>query len=81
MSSSETQLMKLLLSHDFYEDTKNKLRGSMFDSPFMEPVYNSLVAAHAKYEKDLTAVELEELTLAANPTMTTAQKSNVLRVL
>lgn len=64
-------IIKYLLNNEFYNDNKVNLIGSLFDDEIRE-LYDIIVDAHDKYEKDLSLKEVFELWKKENPVATNA---------
>jgi replicative DNA helicase len=71
----DTAMVKSLLTHSVYEESKERLRASLFAEDVRD-VYRILVDAHEKYGKDLTTGDLMALWSAQNPVATAAQKND-----
>ena len=62
-------LLKSLLSTEFYNENKAKLRSSIFDEA-VKDVYETIISMHEKFSKDISALELFAFWKAKNPTST-----------
>lgn len=62
-------LLKSLLSTEFYNENKAKLRSSIFDEA-VKDVYETIILMHEKFSKDISALELFAFWKAKNPTST-----------
>lgn len=71
----DTSMVKSLLSHAAYEESKDRLRASLFSEDVRE-VYDVLSHAHDKYETDLTTRDIMALWKASNPVATPAQMND-----
>lgn len=69
----DTQIIKQLLSRDFYETNKTKLANSLFDGEIYE-LYEVITDAHKRYDTDLTLDAVYALWQDANPVVTRATK-------
>jgi replicative DNA helicase len=72
----ELQLLKLLLTFDFYSRNKRFVERSFFPKE-LGSLYDTLLYCHDKYEADLTPSELWEMHKERNPTLTKAAKANL----
>ncbi len=76
----EHQILKQLLSIEFYTNHKDKLSKSLFEDEALE-LYELVTDAHSKYGADLTPKELEALWQDANPVATNANKAVIADVI
>lgn len=72
----ELQLLKLLLSYEFYDSHRSLVVKEMFGDQ-LEPLYKTIISAHENYKKDLSLAELRALFKKDNPTVTRAQANNI----
>lgn len=72
------ELIQLLLTKEFYENNKHKVRSSMFeDSDYMQ-IYKCIVEAHEKSpDEELSVRDISALYEVRNPTESTAKKENI----
>jgi len=68
----QTELLKSLLSHDFFIDNRNYIKPSIFDDAYLK-VWESIEAAQEKYQHDLSISDVSCLWLADNSTSTNAE--------
>lgn len=71
------ELIQLLLSKDFYNNNKHRVRASMFDDSDLKPLYFTVVQAHERMEGDLSVTDLSALFEIENPTLTRAKRDNI----
>ena len=76
----EQELFKKLLDHTFYTTHKAKLHREFFPG-VLGGLFDTLVEAHEKYEKDVDVLWLKELHLLANPAMSAAVCGNISNLL
>jgi replicative DNA helicase len=72
----DKSIIKALMGHEFYLEVKHRLSENVFGDDF-KPLYKTIVAAHDKFEHDLTATELEVLWKAQNPVATNAEIGDI----
>ena len=72
----DTNLLRSLLDHAFFEQFKDKLHPSLFGQDLAE-IYTSLYAAHAKYGHDLSCDEVMLAWKLDNPVSTRAEVSQM----
>ena len=70
----QTSLLNALLSAEFFEQHKNRLKPTLFDDRCSE-VFQLIAEAHAKYNHDLTATDLTALWRSMNPAATNSDRS------
>ena len=70
----QTSLLHALLSAEFYEQNKNRLKKSLFDDR-CSTVFELIAEAHAKYSHDLTVTDLLALWRSNNPAATNSDRS------
>lgn len=68
----DTQILKSLLSHDFYQTNRVKLTAKLFEDE-IEDVYVTIRKAHDKFNHDLTEDEILALWKKENPVATRAE--------
>lgn len=78
--TTEQQLIKLLLSKEFFDDNKTRVMRSMFPSELAD-LYDTIVLAHTKYERNITVMEVRELFRVHNPTATRAKRELIAEIL
>ena len=71
----DIKLLKSLLASEFYTENKSNLTSNLFEGDIKE-CYDILVAAHNKYEHDLTADDLTALWENSNPVATRSEKES-----
>lgn len=69
-------ILKNLLSHDFYEQNKTRLKRGLFEDEAAD-LYDILIAAHEKYQHDLSSTELMSLYNVKHPVATRAERGIV----
>jgi len=72
----DTNFLKSLMSHDFYEENKEKLSKQLFDADIKE-LYEVIESAHEKYQHDLQPEDLFSLWQSDNPTATKAERHQI----
>jgi len=72
----DTRLMKSLLSHEFYESNKSRLRSTLFEDEIRD-LYETIVEAHEKYGHDLSEDDLLTIWKVQNPVATWAEENNI----
>ena len=70
----------MLLQKGFYESNKNRVLRSMFPAELAD-LYDTIVAAHKNYDKDISTQEVRELFKVHNPTITRAKYEVVVGLL
>lgn len=73
----EIELLKTLLKHETYNNTKARLRRTIFSEDTAH-VYDLLEHAHAKYETDLSPEDLLSIWKVKNPVATASEENNFL---
>lgn len=76
----DTQILKSLLSHDFYQANKTKLTAKLFEDE-IEEVYETIRTAHEKYNHDISEDEVLALWKKENPVATRAEVGGIEDVL
>jgi replicative DNA helicase len=71
------ELIQLLLSKEFFESNKHRVRASMFDDTDYKQIYSSILRAHEKTDEDITVQDVAALYEVDNPTESRAKKENV----
>ncbi len=70
----EKQIIKLMLSKDFYTEYKGRVSRNVFQGSFGS-LYDTIQKAHDKYDSDISIDELYSLhTAVFNPALTRAAK-------
>ena len=72
----EKQLLKLLLNYEFFKENECRLLRTMFPEG-LNKLYETIVESHKKYKTDLSEEEVFILYKENNPTITTANKTNI----
>lgn len=72
----EKQLIKLLLNYEFFKENECRLLRTMFPDG-LDKLYETIVESHTKYKTNLSEDEIFMLYKENNPTITTANKTNV----
>lgn len=72
----EKQLIKLLLNYEFFKENECRLLRTMFPEG-LDKLYETIVESHTKYKTNLSEDEIFILYKENNPTITTANKTNV----
>lgn len=72
----DTAMIKSLLDHEFFEETRGKLRASLFGEEVRE-LYDILEQAHDKYQRSLSTDDLLLLWRTNNPVATRAELADV----
>lgn len=70
------QILKGLLSKDFFDKYSDKLPESIF-SKDTKKLLHTIKEAHGKYQRDLSLEEVHRYHISINPMLTEAQKMNV----
>lgn len=70
----QTSLLHALLSAEFYEQNKNRLKKSLFDDR-CAAVFELIAEAHAKYSQNLTATDLLAMWRAKHPAATNSDRA------
>lgn len=70
------QIIKGLLSKDFFDKYSDKLPESIF-SKDIKKLLHTIKEAHSKYQRDLSLEEVHRYHISINPMLTEAQKMNV----
>ena len=73
----KADLIQLLLSKEFYEGNKHRIRNSMFDGTDYKEVFKSVVRAHDLHDGDVTPQDVAAMYEVDNPTESSAKKANV----
>lgn len=76
----DTQILKSLLSHDFYNAHKSKLTSKLFEDE-VEEVYEVIRTSHEKFSHDLREDEILALWQKENPVATRAEVNAIKDVL
>lgn len=74
------ELVKCLLSHEFYTEWGKYVHPEMFTRE-LQPIVNTIEKAHEKYKCDLTIDEVRDLHLSTNPTMSDSSKTTLQAIL
>jgi hypothetical protein len=72
----EQQLIKLLLSRDFYLSNRDRISPNFFEGE-LKSLFETTITAQEKYQHDLTLDELKALYFTTNPTLSRAARNNV----
>jgi len=72
----DTNMLKSLLSNDFYVSNKDKLKPDLFSEDFRE-VFEAAAEAHEKYLHDLTPDEVLTIWRLRNPVATRAEQAEI----
>lgn len=72
----DTAMMKSLLDHEFFEETKGRLKASIFGEEVRD-LYSILCDAHEKYRRTLTAEDLLLLWKTDHPVATRAEVAEI----
>lgn len=72
----DAQILKALLSHDFYKSNANRLGGRLFGEDYQD-IYTVLSDAHKRYGHDISADELFSLWKTQNPVATRSETNTV----
>jgi hypothetical protein len=67
------ELIKCLLSHDFYTEWGNYISQEMFARE-LHPLLKTIREAHEHYQTDLTLAEVRDIHFTSNPTMSESAK-------
>lgn len=70
----QTSILCALLTEDFFEQNKNRLKPTLFDDRCAK-VFTLIAEAHQKYGHDLTATDLLALWRSNNPAATNTEKA------
>lgn len=71
------ELIQLLLSKEFFESNKHRVRARMFEDSDYEQIYKSILRAHEKSDEDITMQDVAALYEIDNPSVPRAKKDNV----
>jgi replicative DNA helicase len=71
------ELLKLLMSRDFYLGNKHRVKESMFDDSDLKPIYRTIIDAHKKFDTDLSPADVMALYESANPAETRSKRENL----
>ena len=76
----EKQLLKQLLSIEFYDQNKDKLSPTLFEDDLLE-LYEVIVDSHTKYGADINKDELTNMWLDKNPVATNSTKRTMINTI
>jgi len=76
----DQQVIKQILSIDFYTQHKDKLTKTLFDDEILE-LYDIIVETHSKFGADISTAELLDLWKAKNPVATSANIQSITDVI
>jgi replicative DNA helicase len=71
------ELVQLLLSKEFFDANKHRIRTRMFDDSDYEQIYKSILRAHEKTDDNITMQDVAALYEIDNPSESRAKKENV----
>ena len=71
------EMIQLLLSKEFFEANKYRVRESMFDDSDYKQIYKSILRAHEKTDEDITMQDVSALYEIDNPSESRAKKENI----
>jgi len=71
------ELIKALLTHDFYDRHKHRLTKDSFQDANAKWLFETIVEHHQKHEADITVSELKALHYAYNPAITLSTKKSL----
>lgn len=72
----ELQILRGLLSREFYTNNKNSLSPKLFEEELKE-VFQSISEGHEKYEHDLKINDIQAIWLKNNPVATRSEKDTI----
>lgn len=68
----QTSLLKSLLSSEFYNENKGRVKPSIFDDTYTK-IYKTIIQAHDTYSHDLSTTDISAIWAVNNPTATRAE--------